>query len=240
VKADEYAKMYRAETEFWWFAGKGRLMTALAARWLAESGPGLDVGCGTGANLERMRGRGDWTGLDASAEALTFCAERGHGALVAGDAGRLPFATGSFTGVTALDLLEHLGDDAAAAAELYRVLRPGGRLIVTVPAYPGLWSAHDEAMGHVRRYRRAGLRRLLSGAGFEVRWLSYFLFFLAGPMAAVKLGQRRWGNPSETMSYTWPGWINRGLLVIVEAEVRLMRFLPLPAGTTLVAVGEKP
>jgi len=240
LKGGEYAKMHGAEMRFWWFAAKGEMVRRLAGRWFPQEGDFLDTGCGTGANLERLRDIGRWTGLDSSSEALVFCAWRKGGNLARGEAARLPFGDGAFDGACILDVLEHMEDDRAAVSELFRVLHPGGRVIATVPAHPALWSAHDEAMGHVRRYSRDSLRALLEGAGFSVLFLRHFMGFLFPVMAPVKLLQRLWGDPEETVSYNWPAPVNGALVGLCRFEAALMESVNIPFGTTLVAVAERP
>src|SRR4051812_40050263 len=115
-------------------------------------GPVLDVGCGTGILLEHLGGYGPAFGLDASATALDFCVTRGLGGLVRGSGDRLPFADGSFALVTAIGVIEHIAADQAALDEWARVLRPGGQLVLLTSAYRWLWSGHDVANHHVRRY----------------------------------------------------------------------------------------
>jgi SAM-dependent methyltransferase len=239
VKESEFAKMHRAEQRFWWFVGKGRLVKDLAEQWLDPGGVHLDAGCGTGANLELLGDSGTWLGLDYSAEALRWCADRGRRGLVLGDCGRLPFPDRSFAGAAALDLLEHLPDDAAAAAELHRVLKPGGRLLVTVPAHPFLWGSHDRALGHHRRYRKAELMSLLSRGGFHILRIDHFMGLLFPAMLAVRLLQRADRRDPDTISYDWPESINRLLLGIVDLERRLFKWRAPPFGTTLVAVAQK-
>lgn len=258
MKAHEFDKMYRAETRFWWFVGKGRLVGEWAEEWFGASGDFLDLGCGAGANLERVQRRGDipvpqsgsggdtlvahshWIGVDASSEALRFCAERGHRRLIRGQAERLPFADDRFDGAMALDLFEHLEDDRAAAAELFRVLRPGGRLIVTVPAHPWLWGAHDLALGHQRRYRRQSLRELLTDSGFTIRRMTPIMGMLFPGLVIGKLWQKFYGNPADTMSYDWPRPLNQMLIRIMDLEAKWLRRWDLPLGTTLAAAAEKP
>jgi SAM-dependent methyltransferase len=240
VKALEYEKMYRAEKEFWWFAGKGVLVKAWSRQWLAGGKEFLDVGCGTGANLERVSGLGHWTGFDAEAEAIRFCVERGHKHLCRGRAEKLPFGDGAFDGALALDILEHLDGDAEAVVELFRVLRPGSRAIISVPAGPFLWGTHDMALGHKRRYTRAALGAMLTGAGFSVLRLTHFMGLLFPAAFLIKLLQKRLGDPEDTMSYEWPGPLNQALLAVVALEVGWLKKFGMPAGTTLAAVVERP
>ncbi len=240
MKASEYEKMYRAETAFWWFAGKGALINSWVGKWLPEAGEYFDVGCGTGANLDRVRGRGRWMGVDPSAEAVGFCAARGVRSLVRSPAESIPFRDKSFDGASALDIFEHVPDDAAAAREIFRTLKPGGILLATVPAHPFLWSAHDEAMGHVRRYGREDFKRLLSDAGFEIIKLTHFMGFLFPAMLPVRVLQKFAGNRSETISYEWPRFLNKFLLLVVELEVRYIERFTLPFGTTLACVARRP
>jgi len=240
LKEREYQKMYETESSFWWFVGKGLLLAELARAWLPEEGTFLDTGCGTGANLDRLSGRGKWTGADVSPHAASFCARRGHPYLVMSEACRLPFEDGSFDGAVALDLFEHLREDGKAVAELLRCLRPGGRLLVTVPACPFLWSSHDVAMGHVRRYSRPALISLLSDAGFIILKITNFLGLLFPPMLAGRVLQKLGGDPTDTISYEWPDFLNRFLTSVIRLELLWLRRFGMPWGTTLVAVCEKP
>ncbi len=240
MKDREYEKMYRAETRFWWFVGKGLLLERLSERWLSKEGDFLDLGCGTGANLDRMQGRGRWIGADSSPRAASFCTERGHRLLVTTEAQRLPFCDGSFEGVIALDLFEHLEDAGVAARELARCLCPGGRLIVTVPSYPFLWSPHDVAMGHVRRYSRKSLVPLLSESGLIILKVTNFLGLVFPPLALVRMAQKYRGGSADTISYEWPLWANRFFVGIIKLELAWLSRFSIPWGTTLVAVCEKP
>ena len=241
MNREEYEKTYRTEKSFWWFVAKRRLVEALAERALGgRGGRILDLGCGTGANLEALGRRGEAFGVDLAAEALECSSRRGLTALAAGNARRLPFREESFDLVTALDLLEHLEDDAAVLAEAFRVLRPGGWFLATTPAYPWLWGAHDLALGHQRRYRRSELGARLKQAGFLPGRLSYFFGMLFPALLPVRLWQKRWGNPEETVSYEpWPP-LNRALLAACLIELKLNSWISLPFGTTLVALAQKP
>ena len=185
----EYGAMYRLEDVYWWFIARRQLAVEVLTRELASRPEAeiLDVGCGTGSNLEAFSGLGHATGVDMSPEALSFCRARGARRVTFSEIERLPFADASFDVVTAMDVLEHVDDDLAALAELRRVLRPGGLLLATVPAYGFLWSEHDEALKHRRRYTAHELRNKLTVRDFAVERTSYFITALFFPILAMRL-----------------------------------------------------
>jgi SAM-dependent methyltransferase len=151
-------------------------------------------------------------------------------------------ATESVDVVLALDLLEHLPDDAAAVREFARVLRPGGLLLVTVPACPQLWSEHDRALDHLRRYRASRLRRILLDAGMRVEKLSPVITALLLPIAGLRLIQRilprRSGRP-QTACIGPPRPVNSLLVALLRLERRWLSHFNLPVGVSLVAVACK-
>src|SRR5262245_40410553 len=176
-----YAPLRELERTHWWFRGRRRILLAALER--AGVGAGaralLDVGCGAGTNLEFLAERFPGArahGIDVERAPLRFCrADRGLPVAQA-DAERLPFAAGAFDLVAALDALEHLADDAAGLREIHRVLRPGGALVATVPAFPWLWGSVDDLGHHRRRYRRGELSARVCAAGFEIALERYFNF----------------------------------------------------------------
>lgn len=210
----EIATLVRLEQRHWWY----RERRAVLARVVADLPPGsaLDVGAAGGGNTQVLTGLG-WSAvaLEYSRDGALVAEQRGLPTLRA-DACHLPFADESLDLVTALDVLEHLEDDAAAAAEIRRVLRPGGRLVVTVPVDPRLWSAHDEAVGHVRRYTRSSLLALLVRAGLEVESARSWMVLLR---PAVALARRRsTGSDLDEPS--------RVVNAVLGGIVRLERHLP--------------
>lgn len=255
----EYGRMHALETRYWWFVGRRAIVARLLGDALPDDAPQLlDIGCGTGANLPMLRQNvgknGQVFGLDYSPLALQFAAEQLNVEsapnlhLFQGDALHLPARDETFDAVTMLDVLEHLSDDKLALSEIYRVLRPNGVLVLSVPAYQHLWSAHDEALHHFRRYEKAGLTRVLRQNGFQTEKLS-FAMSLMPPLAwfwrrfVLPAKPRR---PRDATRHSQgavlpmvPDWANRLLIKYVETEGRMIAHRPLKFGTSLVAVARK-
>jgi SAM-dependent methyltransferase len=244
MRRAELAKMFELEDSYWWFVARRHLVHDLLVRYRPRRAGVrvVDVGCGTGATLSMLARFGVVTGIDRSADALRYSVLRGPYELVQGRAEELPVGDGSADIVTALDVLEHIGDDTRAVAEFARALRPGGVLLVTVPAGPALWSEHDEALDHVRRYRAAQLHRLLVEAGLEVERLSPVICALLFPVAALRLFQRlrprRKGRP-RTAFIVPPRPVNWLLTALLLLETRWLVRFDLPAGVSLMAVARK-
>jgi SAM-dependent methyltransferase len=163
----EIRKHVALEGRHWWHRERRAILDRELRR-LGAPGEALDVGAAGGGNCEVLRARG-WTPLavDDSPVATEIARERGFDALQA-DARDLPLTTGTFDLVTAMDVLEHIDEDHLAAEEIVRVLRPGGRAFIAVPCDLDLWSAHDVALGHVRRYSRESLSDLVGKAGLVI------------------------------------------------------------------------
>ena len=252
MKHEEYERMYRFEDTYWWFVARRHLITSLLETQYPRDGALqiLDIGCGTGAMLDELSPFGTVVGADFSPEALQFCVTRGVGAdLTRADVRRLPFADGSFDVVTAMDIIEHIDDDKAASCEIWRVLKPGGRLFVTVPAFPSLWSEHDEALHHHRRYTVPRLRDLFQRVGLSVDKISYTVTALFGPVWAYRqisnfadrLGAKKREDgekKANLVSFSQP--VNAALLALSQWETRLVRSRSLPFGVTVVCVARKP
>ena len=241
----EYATMYNLEDTYWWFQGRHRIVTGLLES-LPDFGRGrhrvLDMGCGTGLMLRHLADRGWPVGLDFSPLALEFSGKRGAGRLVRGDVTHAPFADASFDLVTALDLAEHVEDDGAFFSETMRVLEAGGHLVLTVPAHPFLWSEHDDALYHHRRYTRRAVRRRLREAGFEVQRLTFCITFTFPIIVGFRLLQRAFGKKDKPKTHhvILPGWANRLLMWSVRLEGFLLKWMNLPFGVTIAAVARKP
>lgn len=243
VESAEFHAMVNLEERHWWYRGRREIIRTQLERLSPAAGSELlDAGCGSGRMMEELDRYARVSGLDSNPEAIALAAARGYESVSLGGVEKMPYRDGSFDLVTCLDVLEHTPDDVQALAELRRVTRPGGHLIVTVPAYRALWSAHDVANHHYRRYGRSALRTAAHAAGWSVVRDSYFNFLLLAPAAVVRLLTRTWsrGRQRSDLALT-PSMLNRALEVPLRLEASAMRRgLRLPAGLSLLAVLRNP
>jgi SAM-dependent methyltransferase len=241
MRREEYATMFRVEETHWWYRALHRLIfQALEAElpdWREKEI--ADVGCGTGAILSRLGNPEKNVGIDLAPEAISFCRQRGLDNVQQGDIHTLPFPDASFDAVICSSVLYHqwVSDVEGAIGEMHRVLRPGGTLLINVPAFPFLHSAHDEAVMTARRFRKREIRRLLQKQDFQIRRLTYwttFLFPLA--VAARTLGGSKMGRDFETEGTSFTQRTLAGIMVL---ELNLLRKISLPFGVALIAVARK-
>ncbi len=170
------------EERHWWFVARRRIMRGMIATILRDTRTDssrprvVDIGCGTGANLAALAGDYDCAGIDTSAEAIALARERfAHIDFVCGFAPHdIADRLARADVVLLTDVLEHVADDRGLLAGIVAALQPGAQLLLTVPANMRLWSLHDEAFGHFRRYDAAGLATVWDGLPVETRMLSYF------------------------------------------------------------------
>jgi SAM-dependent methyltransferase len=235
VEATEIRKLAALEDTHWWYRER-RALLARELRRLAASGhrPGraLDIGAAGGGNTRVLRAHG-WrpVALEYSEDGARVAAERGLNTMRA-DARLLPVQSASLDLVVAFDILEHIEEDHLAAAEIQRVLRPGGTALIAVPCDMRLWSAHDVAVGHVRRYDRASLRSAVEKADLAIDDLWSWNVLLR-PVAAWRRRKSTGSDLDELSSV-----VNLGLTTIIAAE----RYLPVQAlpGVSLVLRAHRP
>jgi SAM-dependent methyltransferase len=241
-----YGYFFEVEERFWWnVATRRAFFRTLAPVAPPPAARVVDVGCGTGIVLREF----PWpvrslVGCDAAPVALALTRRREIRDLVRADVGALPFADAALDLVLALDVIEHLDDDGAALAELARVVRPGGYLLLHVPAFNMLWSDKDDINHHRRRYRRPAARRLLRAAGLDVVSLTYLNAVLLPPALLRSAWQRlRPPDPVHTDAflqrlYHPRGATNAAMIALLGLEGRLARWLPF--GTSLLALARRP
>jgi SAM-dependent methyltransferase len=238
--------MLDVDEHHWWYRGRRRIIRAELQRLpLPEHARVLDAGCGSGRTLDELRDLGEVSGIELSPDAASVARKRGDFDVRIGRLEELPWEDCTFDLITCLDVIEHTPDDRATLSELRRVCKPGGRLLVTVPAYQALWSQHDEANHHYRRYERRTLRAPAVAAGWEVERMTSFNSLLLAPAAAVRIVRRRFvretnGNYTPDLELG-PPWLNGVLERPMQAEARwLARGRSLPAGLSLLAVLRNP
>jgi SAM-dependent methyltransferase len=238
-----YSIMYEVEGKHWWFAGRRRIIAEFVegvCRDMGKLRPQiLDVGCGTGANLQMLSQFGAAEGVDVSSEALDFCRARGLAEVKQGAAESLPFADASFDLVTGLDVVEHLDDDIAGLSEMRRVLRPDGRAVLFVPAFMFLWGVQDDISHHRRRYTLTELTQRLGDAGLTVERASYANITFFAPILFGRVLMRLTGLRPASENNITIGALNGLLGRILGAESWWLRRMNFPFGVSIICVAKK-
>lgn len=240
MQPSEIDKMHLLEENHWWFQGKKLLVERFISLAGIRGGKFLDIGCGTGMFLKLFANYGSVSGVDISEQALDYCREKVASAelrLTSGD--QLPFPDGSFSFVSLLDIIEHADDDLSVLKEAYRVCVPGGTVLVTVPAFRFLWSNHDIAHHHKRRYRLPELRRIGTEAGFIVERITYTNFFIFLPVLIKRTLFAAKPNGAESDLAETPAVINRMLLSLYRLEAFYLGKANFPWGVSLLMLIRK-
>ena len=185
MRPDLITDLFEKEGSYWWHVSKREMVLALANKTRTQQDRGrmaigIDIGCGGGYTTNVFESNWCMVGIDVSRNALQLCKSRGVKRLCQVDMAdfSLPFKTGSVDLLLALDVVEHVEDDIHALTECHRILKAGGSLIITVPAFMALWSPWDESLGHRRRYTAPELAQALRKAGFSVKTMTYSFFFV--------------------------------------------------------------
>ena len=237
---DYELQTHQAEDRHWWYRGRRKVLDGviddlrLPAR--AEI---LDAGCGSGRNMIDLARHGTVTGVELSATSVSLARERSSGEVIEGSVLEMPFAVGRFDLAASLDVIEHLEDDLAALRELRRVVKPGGTLLVTVPAYQWLWSGHDVVNHHYRRYTRRTLQRVGEEAGWQQVRTTYFNSLLLPAAIMLRVLDRFNRKTTESSLDLWvpPAPLNWLLERPLALEAAMIGHGGrIPAGLSLLAV----
>lgn len=239
--------MFALEDTHWWFVGRRNMAQTLIEQWIDVS-PGiriLDVGCGTGGNLQMLTRYGQAYGLDINPIAVDLARRRPLPNLMQASGLSLPYPDRSFELVTIFDVLYHrwIISDERAISELYRVLKPGGWLLLTDSALPALWSRHDEVYYARQRYTLDVMRQKLAAVGFEQKVSSYANFLLLPIFLVVRLTMDWFPTSAGSVDRqgTFPEWLNWILTQVRNLEAAWMRRgHSLPVGSSLVCLARKP
>ncbi|HEX9960748.1 MAG TPA: class I SAM-dependent methyltransferase [Pyrinomonadaceae bacterium] len=239
-----YAIMNRVEDSHWWFVGRRLILESFLRQIHSAFGAQnsalkiLDVGCGTGANLEMLAQFGDAEGVDVSDDALDFCRAKGlktHKGL----AEKLPFADESFDLATALDVVEHLDDDVAGLKEMRRVLKTGGRTLIFVPAFMWLWGVQDDISNHRIRYTKKQIVERLEKAGFEIERATYANWTFFAPILAGRTLMKITGIKPESENNVNVSALNGIFGKLFGAERFWLKNFDFPFGVSIVVVAKK-
>jgi SAM-dependent methyltransferase len=232
-----------SETHWWYRARREWLRQALGPA-VARGERAYDIGCGTGDAMATLAdlGAAPVAGTDLSEHVLRWVVQRDDATTVLEAlAEQLPFASGSAATLISMDVIEHLDDDVVALREYRRLLRPGGTVFLTVPAYQWIWSEHDERAAHRRRYSRQRFVTAVRAAGFEVDRVTYFFSFLV-PVAALvrKTPLRRFFPATDEEASEMHPAIDKVLAILAGLERRVGARLDLPFGLSILLVGHVP
>jgi len=233
-----YQQMAELDQRHWWYRARREVLAELIRR-QAMPTPGahiLEIGCGTGHNLEMLGGFGSVDALELDDEARAIAEQRlGRQVLSAPLPELAGVPDGAYDLIAALDVIEHIEDDAAALAAIAVKLKPGGKFLMTVPAHQWMWSAHDVVNHHKRRYSKGGLRRLIGASPLKLEKLGYFNSLLFPLAMADRLASRVRGKDDADLKLP-SAPLNGALERIFAIERHLVGRLPLPPGLSLFAV----
>jgi SAM-dependent methyltransferase len=230
------------EESYWWFVGRRAILERVLRSFATRTRLAVDIGCGSGRNMLLLSHCNDQVmGFDRSPAALELAVVRGFPVACA-DGQSIPLADSSVDLLCALDVLEHLDHDMCALSEFHRVLRPGGLLLVTVPAYRFLWSEHDEALMHRRRYAASELHVKLTRSKFLVLKRTYAVFFVFFPIVFYRLFRGLFPKDPyapRASHVILPALANNLLVALLKIEAWMMGAVNLPWGTSIVVLAQK-
>ncbi len=233
-----YDEMRESETEHWWFQARREILLQVIKSFVPKGASVLDVVCGTGFILEKLQHDYDAHGLDHAEVAVNYCHERGLTFVKQGLLGEETFNNKKFHLISFLDVIKHIEDDLAVLLAAKPYLSENGVVMITVPAFEFLWSAHDEIHHHKRRYTKETLTELLQKAGYTMRYISYFNTLLFPMIALVRVIGNLTGRRNASDAKPQSKFVNEMLYRVFESERNLLPNVSLPFGVSLLAVAE--
>lgn len=236
-------KYHQIARTHWWLLKRRELIVEWLSQFPRDAAI-LDVGCSSGVLLTDLRDNGfcNLYGIDVSESAIALAREYGHTSVQVMDGSNLDFLPATFDVIIASDCLEHIEQDELALENWRRILKPGGTLILFVPAHMFLWSAHDVENHHCRRYSSKQLVSRIRTAGFEVRRKGFWNAFLFPGIALLRFYEWLFPGKEKRVSdlYEPPRLINNALAGLMHVENRLLRYIDLPMGISAYVVARKP
>ena len=232
-----YQQMAELDDRHWWYRARRRILADLIRREakLPAKARILEIGCGTGHNLQMLAGFGHVDGLELDEEAAALSEKRLGRKVMRSPLPELDQVPDGYDLIGAFDVIEHIEDDHAALAAIATKLKPGGKFMMTVPAHQWMWTAHDVANHHKRRYSKSALRALVEGSPMKLERLGYFNSLLFPVAVAERVASKLRGKNDGDVSLP-PAPLNRALEAVFASERYLVGRLPLPPGLSLFAV----
>jgi 2-polyprenyl-3-methyl-5-hydroxy-6-metoxy-1,4-benzoquinol methylase len=246
-----YREFLELEQTHWWFRGRRAIFISLLDRFVGRRADGqrmlMDLGCGVGGMLQPLSAYGRVIGTDVTLQGLQYCAARQFPLLVACNGPQGCFIDASLDCVTAFDALEHIEDDLGTLRDIHRMLKPGGMLIASGPAYQFLFAQQDRITHHVRRYTLGELTGKARAAGFEIVQASYINFWLFPAILPTVLLLKLWqslrkaddAHAGSNVGIKVPGWTHDLLTAVFASEAAVLARLSVPAGHSLIVVARK-
>jgi SAM-dependent methyltransferase len=232
-----YEQMAQLDQRHWWYRARREVIAALIRRRAAppKGARILEIGCGTGHNLAMLSGFGHVEAVELDEEARSLAEQRLGRAVMGAPLPELAGVPDDYDLIGAFDVIEHIDDDHAAIAAIAERLKPGGKLVITVPAHPWMWSAHDVVNHHKRRYSKAALKRLVDGSPLRLDAIGYFNSLLFPLAVAQRTASKLSGRDNADVTLP-PAPLNAALERAFAAERHLIGRVPLPPGLSLFAV----
>ena len=243
MNKNEYQKLYKFENFYWWHIGRKYIIQSLLCKILLKPNSKiLDAGCGTGGNIETLARFGDVIGVDNSPEAIKFCEKRGFENVQLKNIENTGFSDNSFDLIVALDILEHLENDIDALKEFHRILKEDGYILISVPAYQFLWSEHDIAVHHKRRYSMEEINTCLLEADFRVIKKTFAITSIAPVVFIYRIigkiypGFKKQKNSDYVLL---PVLLNKFFIFLLRIEAFLLKYINFPFGISIMCIAKK-
>ena len=240
MKQEEYLKAYETEETNWYFVSRRNFFFKLLYKYIEnKNNKILDIGSGAGIILKELNRYGKAIGMDFSRKAVELCKLRGLDCIY-GNANNIPFKDESFDIVSAFGVIEHVDNDKEVLREIVRVCKRNGFIIIGCPAYQFLWSQHDIALHHKRRYNIKELKEKISEVNLEIKKISYIYSFIFIPVILLRLFRKVFGKEIKSDPFEkTPKFINNLFIKIEKIEAEIFKRINLPFGISIVCLARK-